>query len=174
METRSVDRLVGRRGRMSSLLEKFESRIEPCPMTGCWLWTGPATEGKWQTRGWFYLPGGKGRQASRASWALYRGPVPDGAHVLHYCDVPLCVNPAHLWLGDHRANMLDMKQKCRARTCDQTKTHCRRGHPLEGDNVYVYPSGKRACRICHRAASNTRMKAKRAAARALLHDKEKT
>lgn len=30
-------------------------------------------------------------------------------------------------------------------------THCRRGHPLSGDNLYITPSnGKRVCRICRR------------------------
>jgi len=30
-------------------------------------------------------------------------------------------------------------------------THCKRGHPLEGDNVGVYSSGTRFCRACRRA-----------------------
>ena len=29
-----------------------------------------------------------------------------------------------------------------------TKTRCLRGHPLEGDNVYVSPRGHRSCRAC--------------------------
>ena len=29
------------------------------------------------------------------------------------------------------------------------KTHCKRGHALEGDNLYVYPNGKRRqCKTC--------------------------
>jgi hypothetical protein len=30
------------------------------------------------------------------------------------------------------------------------KTHCQRGHPLTDDNVYLYPTGARACRMCRR------------------------
>ena len=30
------------------------------------------------------------------------------------------------------------------------KSHCKRGHPLEGDNLYLYPDGERACRTCRR------------------------
>lgn len=31
---------------------------------------------------------------------------------------------------------------------NQSKTHCKRGHPLSGDNLYVSPSGSRHCRTC--------------------------
>ncbi len=27
-------------------------------------------------------------------------------------------------------------------------THCKRGHPFSGDNLYVYPSGRRGCVTC--------------------------
>lgn len=30
----------------------------------------------------------------------------------------------------------------------QLKTHCKRGHPLVGDNLVVYDSGDRACKAC--------------------------
>ena len=33
---------------------------------------------------------------------------------------------------------------------------CKRGHPLEGDNLLVEPSGARRCRICYRAAIKAR------------------
>lgn len=31
-------------------------------------------------------------------------------------------------------------------------THCSKGHPLSGDNLYQRPDGKRGCRICRRAS----------------------
>lgn len=34
----------------------------------------------------------------------------------------------------------------------QPKTHCKHGHPLTEDNVYINPSGRRFCKTCTRAS----------------------
>jgi hypothetical protein len=41
------------------------------------------------------------------------GPVPEGVEVCHRCDVRNCVNPDHLFLGSHTANMQDAQLKGR-------------------------------------------------------------
>jgi hypothetical protein len=51
--------------------------------------------------------------AHRLSWEFTFGPVPDGQEVLHRCDVPLCVNPAHLFLGSQQDNLTDARTKGR-------------------------------------------------------------
>lgn len=78
---------------------------------GCWLWTGPldrAGYGKCDKNG--RKSSGK---AHREIWKLVRGPIPPGLGVLHRCDVPCCINPEHLFLGDQKLNMLDCAKKGR-------------------------------------------------------------
>lgn len=75
----------------------------------CWLWTGATNE-----HGYGKLSAnGSWRLAHRVSWNLSNGEIPDNLQVLHRCDTPACVNPAHLFLGTHADNMRDMKQKGR-------------------------------------------------------------
>jgi len=74
----------------------------------CWVWTGGKNRdgyGSFKIRG-VYIG------AHRMSWKIHFSD-PGAAHVLHKCDHPFCVNPAHLFLGDHKANMRDRTQKGR-------------------------------------------------------------
>jgi hypothetical protein len=89
----------------------IEQRSTPEPNSGCWLWDGCPDEygyGRVRERGKLY-------RAHRKSWEVNVGLIPDGKCVLHRCDVTLCVNPAHLFLGSHIENMADMSAKKRAR-----------------------------------------------------------
>jgi len=97
-----------------ALSERFDTKWKLDDATGCWLWTGAKARrtnnyeqpiiGTWRSRT---------ENAYRIAWMLYRGEIPDGQHVLHHCDNPLCVNPEHLFLGTHQDNMADMIQKGR-------------------------------------------------------------
>lgn len=85
----------------------------------CWVWTATAHNGY----GYLGVGGRAGRptQAHRVSWTLHYGPIPEGLWVLHRCDNPPCVNPAHLFLGTVGDNNRDMYAKGRAGT--QTRPH---------------------------------------------------
>ena len=92
-----------------------------CPELGpCWLWTAATTIYGY---GQFFF-NGRLEGAHRVSWRLHIGEIPDGRCVLHRCDVPRCVNPAHLFLGTKRDNALDSVRKGRWPHA-QPLLHCR-------------------------------------------------
>jgi hypothetical protein len=64
---------------------------------------------------------GRVEKAHRLAYSVFVAPIPPGAHVLHHCDRPLCVNPAHLFIGDHQANVDDKLAKGRHQTRALTK-----------------------------------------------------
>src|SRR4051812_29305071 len=90
---------------------------EPGP---CWLWTGGTINTGY---GKFYLRKGHSRLAHRCSWTLHYGEIPEGLRVLHTCDVRLCVNPDHLFLGTDHDNHMDMIAKGRAACGPKNGTH---------------------------------------------------
>jgi predicted DNA-binding protein (UPF0251 family) len=57
--------------------------------------------------------------AHRVAYEIHRGSAA-GMFVLHKCDNPRCINPAHLFLGTQRDNMVDMTSKGRGVTPVQT------------------------------------------------------
>jgi hypothetical protein len=77
--------------------------------SGCWLWTGRLSDDgygvMWLHRQ-FWL-------AHRYSYTYHRGPIPAGLCVLHSCDAPACVNPAHFFIGTQLDNISDMIAKGR-------------------------------------------------------------
>ena len=109
----------------------------------CWLWTGSLAGGGY---GQIVDDDQKRDMVHRVSWRLHFGPIPDGLHACHKCDVRNCVNPEHLFLGTRKDNSQDMLAK--GRHFSQTKTHCPNGHVYEGENIYAAKDGSRMCRTC--------------------------
>jgi len=81
-----------------TIQQRFDEKISPEPMSGCWLWIGAVNN-----KGYGVL--------NRCEYPL-RGAV---VCALHKCDNPACVNPQHLWVGSKQDNTRDMVSKGRAR-----------------------------------------------------------
>lgn len=69
----------------------------------CWIWTAATSS----FGHGLLLVGRRSVGAHRISYMLNVGPVPQGAFVLHRCNVAACVNPEHLYAGTQKENMRD-------------------------------------------------------------------
>ena len=75
--------------------------------SGCWEWQGSVA-----SNGYGVLwVGDNNVGAHRLSYELFIGPLPGGANVCHWCDVTLCVNPEHLFVGTTQDNTADRHSK---------------------------------------------------------------
>jgi len=129
--------------------ERFKFYSKPSPYNDCILWVGTLRNGY----GKFRIGNGQRVLPHRYAYEQAHGPIPAGLVIDHLCRTRNCVEPAHLEAVTSRANILrgvgQAAQNAR-------KTHCLRGHPFEGDNLYTTPKGKRFCIICRKMRDSKR------------------
>lgn len=94
--------------------ERFLKKVIPLD-DGCWDWDSTYRGDNGYPMFYWGVVDGKEKnmKASRASYILHKGEIPEGMHVCHACDNRSCVNPEHLWLGTHQDNMDDRSAKGR-------------------------------------------------------------
>lgn len=136
-------------------LARFEAKYEVAP-SGCWTWIAARNHYGY---GQFWKDG-KPQYAHRVSYEHHKGPIPDGFQVDHLCRVRNCVNPEHLEVVTQRENN---RRSGSPSAKNMLKTHCYKGHPLDGENLYVDPKGQRYCRVCRREVDRRRTERARAA-----------
>lgn len=125
--------------------ERFKSRIQVDPETGCWEWQGPRRPDGYGAIG----EGGRGGKIVRThrySYELHKGPIPDGLHIDHLCRNRGCCNPDHLEAVPQAENN---------RRAFANYTHCPHGHELPPKTVPGVRRGQ--CRTCERDRYHRRM-----------------
>lgn len=126
-------------------LVRFESKV--IRTDGCHHWIGGLDIGGY---GRFSI-GRDHVPAHRWAYEQRVGPIPFGLTLDHLCRNRSCVNPDHLEPVTRGENVLRGVGPC---AMHKRKTHCRRGHPLEGDNLVLLSGGKhRRCRTCYNATA---------------------
>jgi hypothetical protein len=90
----------------------FNERLIPDNATGCLNWV---RRDKGARYGYCWNPIKKKHTSThRTAMELHLGrPLSTTEHVLHKCDNGFCCNPEHLFIGNHKENMIDMARKGR-------------------------------------------------------------
>src|SRR5882724_4293896 len=100
------------RGPRPGALHRFWSQVKlvdgPMP-TPCWIWTGAT----WPNGYGRVRLAGRTEYAHRLAYEGAVGPIPDDGQADHHCDQRGCINPEHLFPGNHTINARDAASKGR-------------------------------------------------------------
>jgi hypothetical protein len=111
-EHRTRRRGLTRRELTAGIIARFQAKVQRTE--SCWLWLSTRTRHNY---GLFFFKKEAGRviqhYAHRIAYVLAHGDINGDLVVMHTCDNPQCVNPAHLRLGTQRDNMRDSAAKGR-------------------------------------------------------------
>jgi hypothetical protein len=130
------------------LLEKIEIDHN----RGCWIWT--ASVG---SPGYGQLSiCGKPETAHRLSYRIFRGDIPPGLFIDHLCRNRRCINPYHLEAVTHQVNMARGQGGPAHARRMMERTHCKKGHLLDVENIRGAEQGKKQCLTCYRVGIKER------------------
>lgn len=97
-------------------INRIMENYEPIPVTGCWIWMGPIGSSGYPHVDMWYKNKRKTIGATRLAYERAFGQIPKGLFICHKCDIPSCINPAHLFSATAKENSIDMANKGRATT----------------------------------------------------------
>lgn len=142
------------------LPERFWQKvhIEEENPDACWVWTAAKNSQGYGHCTMNRLP----VLAHRAAFMDAGGTLTEEKPlVLHRCNFTSCCNPNHLYAGDRFDNVRDSMRAGTYRHPYFGKTHCKRGHPLSGDNLSraCLAKGERVCLACQRIFDRRRREA---------------
>ncbi len=117
-------------------------RVVVNPESACWIWSDVIDQDGYgiiqhtEKNRVLHL------RAHRLSYEKFKGKIPEGLVIDHLCRTRCCVNPNHLEVVTISENT--------KRGGRSLKTHCPKGHPYDGDNLYLASVNHRQCRECRR------------------------
>lgn len=108
----------------------------------CWEWTGYVAKHGYGK----VVRGSVEFYTHRVAYEMEVGPIPDDLVIDHLCRNTICVRPSHLEAVPSGINVLRGESPLAK---NARKTHCKRGHLLDGGNV-TYRKEGRVCAVCRR------------------------
>lgn len=126
---------------------RFHTKYVINETTNCWEWKASLNNIGYPFFRYINKDINKMMNASRVSYELHYGPIPNKHFVIHTCNNKKCVNPAHLTIGTYQ-EMRDLKRSQNIRlfrekgfkTPLKTCEHCNKECPINvfpryhGDN----------------------------------------
>jgi hypothetical protein len=94
-------------GGLIGFIKRFLSKVDTSGE--CWVWRASLVRdgyGQFRIGRTMYF-------AHRASYELFNGPILEGKIILHSCDNPRCIRPAHLSIGTYSDNINDAYRRGR-------------------------------------------------------------
>jgi len=113
----------------NAIATHFMTKVDTKGLDECWPWLG------YKKPDGYGLYGFGNQRAHRVSWTIFRWPIPEGMLVLHKCNNRACVNPKHLYIGDHFDNAQDAK-----------RSGSLQGRPTRGGGLFLRDKVRKARR----------------------------